>query len=65
MTKEEFKNTIKNKYKQLNSYLTEKSRRVWCAIESEEYGFGGISIVSQAIGISRTTIYEGKKLLNG
>lgn len=65
MNKEEFIKTSKEKFNKLNPFINEKIRRVWCAIESESYGYGGISFISEATGISRTTIYEGKKLLKG
>jgi len=50
---------IREKYRQINWCLNEKSRRVWAATEASSLGWGGISIVSKATGISRTTITKG------
>jgi hypothetical protein len=50
---------IRQKYEAFSPYLNEKTRRIWAAIESEAIGYGGISEVSVATGISRTTIYAG------
>lgn len=52
---------IKEKYRQINGCLNEKSRRVWAATEASSLGWGGVSIVSKATGISRTTITKGLK----
>lgn len=54
---------IKEKYKRINTHLDEKSRRFWCANEAISIGWGGVSLVSEATGVSRTTITEGIKEL--
>ena len=43
--------------------LDERSRRLWAAVEAKAIGRGGISIVSKATGLSRTTIHQGIKEL--
>jgi transposase len=57
--------TVRERYQRISSHLDEKSRRLWCANESVAIGFGGVSLVSQATGVSRTTIIEGKKEITG
>jgi hypothetical protein len=50
---------IEAKYLTLYLCFDERSRRIWAAAEASAYGSGGISLVSKAIGISRSTIYRG------
>ena len=50
---------IKHKFQVLKPLLDERSRRWWAACEAEVLGWGGIAVVSQATGISRTTIAAG------
>jgi biotin operon repressor len=50
---------VREKYSKINFCLNEKSRRIWAATEASSLGWGGISIVSKATGISRTTITKG------
>ena len=45
--------------------LTESQKRWSAAVKALEFGYGGISKVSQAVGISRTTISEGIKEVRG
>lgn len=54
---------IIEKYHYLKKYLDELSMRVWLATEAQSIGRGGISLVSKATGMSRTTIYSGMKEL--
>ncbi len=44
-------------------YLNEKQRRLYLATEAEAIGYGGVSQVSRATGISRVTITQGIKEL--
>lgn len=53
------KEAIKHKFQVLKPLLDERSRRWWAACEAEVLGWGGIAVVSQATGISRTTIAAG------
>lgn len=53
--------SIQARYEMIVAHLNEKSRRLWCANESMALGRGGISMVSRATGVSRTTITEGEK----
>jgi hypothetical protein len=54
---------ILQKFNSLQPILDERSRRLWAAVEAKSLGHGGISIISKAIGISRTTIHQGIKEL--
>lgn len=50
---------IKERYRNIVTYLDEKRRRLWAANEAMHIGFGGISVVSRATGLTRKTIREG------
>jgi len=52
---------IRAKYEALSPTLTERSRRVWCATEAIDIGWGGIKMVSKATGVSRFTIWRGMR----
>jgi transcriptional regulator of acetoin/glycerol metabolism len=54
---------IRDKYEKLLPYLNEKTRRIWAAIEAQSWGWGGVTQVSQATGLSRTTIHAGIRKL--
>lgn len=54
---------IRTKYKFLAPLLDEKTRRCWAATEATTIGWGGISAVAQATGLSRNTILAGVKEL--
>jgi transposase len=50
---------IEGKYRVLAGRLDEATLRLWAAVEARTLGRGGVSAVSKAIGMSRTTIYAG------
>jgi transposase len=50
---------VKAKFIVLSPVLNELSRRRWAAAEARSLGYGGVSIVSRATGLSKTTITEG------
>jgi hypothetical protein len=50
---------IQTKYRSLGPKMDERLRRQWAAVEAREVGWGGISAVSQATGMSRNTIMAG------
>ena len=54
---------IRRKYRAVEPELDERRRRQWAAAESRELGWGGVTIVAQATGLSRTTINTGKSEL--
>ncbi len=53
----------KNKYKQLLPELPERARRLVVASDAKMLGFGGVTFVHKASGISRVTIMNGIKEL--
>jgi hypothetical protein len=50
---------IQNKYRSLEPEMDERLRRQWAAAEARDLGWGGITAVSEATGMSRTTITAG------
>jgi len=50
---------IRVKFRALASRLDEHTRRVWAATEASAIGYGGISMVARATGISRRAIAVG------
>lgn len=52
-------NLIKQKFEALEPLMDERMRRLWAAAEAQALGRGGITAVSVATGISRTTIARG------
>ena len=59
MTDQRIIEWIRNKFQDLDDELTERARRRWAAVESQSLGNGGISAVSEATGLARTTIRRG------
>jgi transposase len=54
---------IAEKYEALRAVMTEQMRRMWAATEARALGYGGVSLVSRAIGLTRPTITAGLKEL--
>jgi len=50
---------VGEKYRSLSGILDERSRRIWAAIEARALPRGGVSLVAEATGLSRTTIHAG------
>ena len=50
---------IESKYGWLAPLMDERVRRQWAATEAQAYGWGGVSAVSIATGMSRKTIRKG------
>jgi Rhodopirellula transposase DDE domain len=50
---------IAGKYVSLSPLMDERMRRQWAASEARAYGWGGVSAVSAAIGMSPNTIRRG------
>jgi transposase len=51
--------SIRQKYAALQGILHERGRRIWAASEASQLGWGGVSLVEEAIGMSHTTIRRG------
>lgn len=52
---------IAEKYQSLRSVMDERMRRLWAATEARALGYGGVSTVARAIGLTRPTITAGIK----
>jgi transposase len=59
MTREEQVEFIRHKYTVLAPLLNERTRRCWAATEAQALGYGGISLVAEALGMARGTIHVG------
>lgn len=51
------------KFKALKQDMDERLQRLWVAAEAEALGWGGVSLVAKATGMSRTTIAAGQSEL--
>ena len=51
---------IRRKFRLVAVELDERRRRQWAAAEAREIGWGGISLVARATGLSRPTIMVGR-----
>ncbi|HEX3525059.1 MAG TPA: ISAzo13 family transposase [Stellaceae bacterium] len=54
---------IAEKYEALRDVMDEQMRRLWAATEARALGYGGVSIVARAVGLTRPTITAGMKEL--
>ncbi len=50
---------IRRTYEALRPEMDERMRRQWAAAEARGLGYGGVTTVSRAVGLSRTTIAAG------
>ena len=53
--------TIVAKFAAMSPLLNERTRRLWAATESRAIGYGGDILVSEATGIARETIRNGRR----
>ena len=56
---------VRHKFDSLRAVLDEQTRRLWAGVEATAIGYGGVSLVAKATGLSRTTIHQGIKYLIG
>ena len=56
--------SIQEKFQFMSPSFTERTKRLWCAVEARQFGWGGVGIVQQATGISMPTIRKGIKVSN-
>jgi len=54
---------IRRKYRLLAVEMDERTRRQWAAAEARDLGYGGVSAVARATGLSRTTVTRGLREL--
>jgi hypothetical protein len=55
---------IQRRFRSLSPFLDERMRRLVAAAESEALGYGGVTAVARATGVSRRAITEGIKELS-
>jgi hypothetical protein len=55
---------VQRRFRFLSPFLDERMRRLVAAAESEVIGYGGVSAVARATGVSRRAISEGIKELS-
>ena len=55
--------TVRRKFLSLDPLLDERLRRLWAAAEAREIGWGGVTAVALATGLSQTTIAAGLREL--
>ena len=55
--------SIRRKFESLKPAFDERVRRLWVATEAKEAGYGGITAVARATGVSSSTIKRGIKEL--
>jgi DDE family transposase len=55
---------IRRKYRLLAPEMDERRRRQWAAAEARELGWGGVTLVARATGLSRPTITTGLRELD-
>jgi hypothetical protein len=60
MSKASTMEAVRTKYQRLQPLMTERLRRQWAASEAEALGRGGMTLVAEATGLSRTTIWAGR-----
>jgi Rhodopirellula transposase DDE domain len=55
--------TIKQKFEQLRPVMDERVCRLWAAAEAQALGWGGVTLVAEATGVSRKRIGAGRREL--
>src|SRR5262245_40278970 len=56
---------LRRRFAALAASLDERQRRLWAAAEARALGYGGVSLVSRATGVSRRAIHAGLAELRG
>jgi len=54
---------VRQRFAKLKTTWHERQRRLWAAVEAKSVGYGGVSLVHRATGISRRAIHAGLKEL--
>ncbi len=54
---------VRRKYRSLRGEMDERMRRQWAAAEARDLGWGGVTAVARATGLSRVTITAGLREL--
>jgi Rhodopirellula transposase DDE domain len=61
MRQERVEATIRQRFADISPALDERGRRLWAAAEAKALGYGGVSLVARATGLTRPTIHAGLK----
>jgi DNA-binding phage protein len=64
MSQEDIIARLREKFAVLEAVLDERGRRLWAVTEARALGHGGQTLVAQATGLSRRTIYQGLQELD-
>jgi hypothetical protein len=64
MSKSSLIEAVRQKFDLLSPHMTERMRRQWAACEAMSLPRGGFALVAQATGLSRTTLWAGKRELH-
>ncbi|MDR0584820.1 MAG: hypothetical protein LBG57_10810 [Treponema sp.] len=59
LNKEAVVETLRLKWDAMQNHLDERGRRIWAAAEARALGHGGVTIVYEATGMSRSAITQG------
>jgi hypothetical protein len=59
LDKEAVVETLRRKWDAMQNHLDERGRRIWAAVETQVLGHGGVTIVYEATGMSRSAITQG------
>jgi hypothetical protein len=63
MQSDSMESAIRQRFAAVASVLDERQRRLWVAAEAKTLGYGGVSLVARATGVTRPTIHAGLKEL--
>src|SRR3954468_2686347 len=63
MTRDATLEAVRRKFELLRPLMNERMRRHWAACEAMTLQPGGVTLVAQATGLSRTTIWAGLREL--
>jgi len=63
MQRQRMEAAVRLRFAQVASVLDERKRRLWAAAEAKAVGYGGVSLVARATGLTRPTIHAGSKEL--
>jgi hypothetical protein len=59
LNKEAVIETLRQKWDAMQNHLDERGRRIWAASEAQALGHGGVTLVYEATGLSRSAITQG------
>ena len=63
MQRQRMEAAVRLRFAQVAPVLDERRRRLWAAAEAKAVGYGGVSLVARATGLTRPTIHAGLKEL--